>query len=123
MLKAYLNSSPAMKKWDEWHIPFGDKMPPDLDDTTKLKVATARAARTSYLTMDGQIDVAKDVDLHDKLAESGHFSPFEHSANAQPGNHGNFKGWKQYRKVLPNDERRGDLNQLLNDYERNITNK
>lgn len=122
MLKAYLGNQPEHKRWGEWHIPFGDRMPADLDEKTKFKVATARAARTSYLTMDGQIDVAKDVELHDRLAESGHWSPFEHVAQssfAQIGC-GNFKHWRQYRHLFPNENRTCDLRKLLEDYEKKI---
>ena len=47
-----------------------------------LKIATARAARLSYMTFDGEIDYEKDIKLHDQLLESKHFSPFEHCARA-----------------------------------------
>lgn len=117
MLKRYLANKPEAKGWGEWHVPFGDKMTDGLDNATKLKVATARAARTSYLTMDSKIDIAKDVDLHDRLAESGHWSPFEHAAIAEQGRGGNFNGWKQYRQMFPNENRKCDLQKLLEEYE------
>jgi thymidylate synthase ThyX len=120
MLRGYINNQPARKQWGEWHIPFGERMPEGLPDEVKLEVATARAARTSYLTMDGQIDVLKDRDLHGKLAESGHFSPFEHPAVASPGRHANFVGWKQYRTMMPNENRKCDLSKLLRDYEASV---
>ena len=47
-----------------------------------LKICTARAARLSYMTFDGDIDYEKDIKLHDQLLESKHFSPFEHCARA-----------------------------------------
>ena len=45
-----------------------------------LKIATARCARLSYMTFDGDIDYDKDIKLHNQLLENKHFSPFEHCA-------------------------------------------
>lgn len=45
-----------------------------------IKIATARAARLSYMTFDGEIDYEKDIKLHDKLLKDKHASPFEHCA-------------------------------------------
>lgn len=104
MLLEYVRSIPKNLKWDEWHIPFADKMPEGISHKDKLKVATARAARISYNTFDGVIDVAKDIELHDRLAASGHWSPFEHCAMAsEAGRNGNFIGWWQYRKEFRNE--------------------
>lgn len=62
-----------------------------------------RCARVSYLTHFGKRDVQADLDLHDKLASSGHWSPFEHAAEPSPCGHpiplSNFGSrWFQYRK-------------------------
>lgn len=124
MLVEYVeNSTPVWKNWGEWHIPYGDRMPDGLSDKEKMKVATARAARTSYLTMDGQIDVEKDIGLHDRLADGGHWSPFEHTAQAiKDWNEGNFRGWKQYRYFFPNQNRQVDLKELLDNYRTEINN-
>jgi len=120
MLKAYLSNQPIRKEWQEWHIPYGDKMPDGVDLPTKLKIATARAARVSYLTMDGQIVTEKDISLHDNLVQNGHWSPFEHSCFASEGSTGNFTGWQQYRHTFPNQNRICDLTKLLKDYEDSI---
>jgi len=50
----------------------------------KIKIATARCARISYETLGAnpEINYAKDLKLHDRLASSGHWSPFEHCARA-----------------------------------------
>ena len=48
----------------------------------KVKIATARCARLSYMTFDGEIDYEKDIELHDRLLASHHMSPFEHCARA-----------------------------------------
>jgi thymidylate synthase ThyX len=107
MLEKYNNSTPTVVPTGEWHIPFGDKMPDGITHEQRLKIATARCARTSYLTFDGEIKPEKDYDLHDQLAASGHWSPFEHVAKAQwhSGQSGNFKGWEQYRKTFLNENR------------------
>lgn len=72
---------------------------------TLRKVSVARVARVSYLNHDGKRDIQADLDLHDKLSQSGHWSPFEHVAQAlaQPTQIGNFQGWKQYRKTFPEE--------------------
>ena len=121
MLKAYLGNVPVQKEWGEWHIPYGDKMPDGLDNPTRLKIATARAARVSYLTMDGSIDVNKDIALHDSLSQNGHWSPFEHACQAgEEGPAGNIVGWVQYRHFFPTENRKCDLKQLLVDYENSL---
>ena len=100
-------SKPTELKEGEWHIPFGDEMDEQLiydylteNDTNgegfrkqshanaailsaKVKIATARCARVSYTLpgSDSKIpDYEADIKLHDRLASSGHWSPFEHCA-------------------------------------------
>jgi len=96
---------------DEWHLPFvqWEELTSDefsLDDLQKISVA--RCARVSYMNHDGSNpDPAKDIALHDMLLASGHMSPFEHQG--KPGDpdkyYGNFKGWIQYRKTIPGENR------------------
>lgn len=116
MLRTYIDSTPVSKDWGGWHIPFADKIGDTYDINTKLKIATARAARTSYLTITNKIDVTRDIELHDSLAESGHWSPFEHACVAAGHGSGNFRGWRQYRHTFAEENRRCDLNKLLNDF-------
>jgi hypothetical protein len=80
-------SEPKQLKEGEWHIPFGDRI--DVDQLeyvsileSMIKIATARAARLSYNTFDGEINYEKDIALHDRLLASRHMSPFEHCAKA-----------------------------------------
>lgn len=137
MWDARNESIPKVLQPGDWHIPFGDMI--SIDDPvfaahmnnaeglftdrlfgTKLKIATARCARTSYtvvgeakhkqcshcggtgviLKYDGDggtvectkcngsgaitntPDYQKDIELHDRLVASGHWSPFEHCARA-----------------------------------------
>lgn len=102
-LKLMKNSKPKQLKQGDWHLPFNDR---DIDPKTpfdvRLKIVTARAARTSYLNFDGKIDISKDIELHDGLLQSRHSSPFEHAAQCMSDNtpSGNFKGWMQYRKTI-----------------------
>lgn len=79
-----LNESKPQELADgEWHIPFGDNIKLEgLHD--KIKVATARCARTSYMNFEGGDDYEKDIALHDDLlvSEPMHASPSEHCARA-----------------------------------------
>ncbi len=69
------------------------------------KICVGRCARVSYLTHDGKRDPQADIDLANRLLESGHMSPFEHAAEGLSLNlqRGNFTGWMQYRKYIPNE--------------------
>ncbi len=86
----------------------------------KLKIATARCARVSYTVVgeeDKEPNYENDIKLHDRLREAGHMSPFEHCAQSMSkdeyfkgtnslvlaGWSGNFRGFIQYRKTLPNE--------------------
>lgn len=90
MWDAMNESTPKLLKAGEWHIPFGDRIDEqtikDFNGLTnsfaKIKIATARCARTSYLTFDGETDYKKDIKLHDKLLLDRHESPFEHCLKA-----------------------------------------
>ncbi len=95
MWDARNESTPKKLKAGDWHIPFGDTFSIEklnelqfknfgnvlnYYDHYKIKIATARCARLSYMTFDGDIDYQKDIELHDMLLQSKHFSPFEHCA-------------------------------------------
>ena len=83
------------------------------------KISAARCARTSYKAFDGKVaSIDDDLSLFDKLmsGEIKHSSPTEHQATpdyinywdgeiefVSPWLHGNFKGWVQYRKTIPNE--------------------
>lgn len=87
------------------------------------RISVARCARVSYRAFDGTVSpIEKDLERYDKLLASQplHASPAEHQAtpdtmiSAPPGSHwsqewvfpeqhGNFRGWRQYRKMLPNE--------------------
>lgn len=132
MLDAYNESSPCILSEGQWHIPFGEKLDrvkmmweviePNVTYTrlneeqqrlcekTAIKIATARCARVSYMNFDGKDDYAQDVALHDRLSQMGHWSPFEHCAQANDclltPTSGNFgRGWLQYRKTFENENK------------------
>lgn len=124
MLDEYNIGTPKKLKVGEWHIPFGDKFAhPDYENIIlRVKIATARCARVSYLNFEGKDDYDADIRLHDILLSSGHMSPFEHCARAMSydemfdysrdvkektelGWSGNFRGFIQYRKMLQNENK------------------
>jgi len=105
------SSTPAELTEEEWHLPFVLEEERVLPVPILAKLAVARCARVSYETHDtGKIDHDKDIALHDSLRDSGHMSPFEHIARPMtmaeymdsPWS-GNFLGWHQYRKDIPNE--------------------
>jgi thymidylate synthase ThyX len=107
MRDAMATSEPAELDQDEWHLPLirpEDREGTSLEDL--IKVSVGRCARVSYLTHDGRRDLAADVELHDRLIESGHMSPLEHPARPSRDREwsGNFKGWHPYRKDVPAEE-------------------
>jgi len=106
-------SIPQKLSAGQWHLPLigfeGDEL---LSDEDKVKVSVGRNARISYLTHDGIRDVQADIDLHDRLLASKHFSPFEHVAQSVhysgPEFEANFgQGWVQYRKTLKGEYQNG----------------
>lgn len=108
MRAAVEESEPADLGLDEWHLPL--IRPEDREQVAAIeelvKVSAGRCARVSYLTHDGRRDLQADVDLHDRLLESGHMSPLEHPARPLSGDEwcGNFRGWCSYRKEIGGEE-------------------
>lgn len=160
MHKQYLAAEPQVLEAGEWHLPMigeedheaATKMVQESPVPTVSvyqfgqrvlailkKVSTGRCARVSYLTHDGKRDLSEDIALHDKLCvgptldppQPGHWSPFEHVAQAMTFDQwnqfvgeelrratdtdtffdqtvlGNFIGWKQYRKEFQAEHFRG----------------
>lgn len=120
MWEQFTTHMPKFLDLGEWHLPMIDPEDRDraavqeVDDPVSVlkKISTGRCARVSYLTHDGRRDFVEDVGLHDQLAATAtlgadpmHASPFEHPAQATGGRqrHGNFEGWKQYRKFFPKE--------------------
>lgn len=123
MHQLYIENQPKRLRVGQWHLPLvtpqdcedaGFQVFMDGKDKEQIvellkKVSVGRCARVSYLTHDGRRDLAEDVALHDKLLagmstdDPLHMSPFEHVAQAldDPNEQsGNFRGWRQYRKMI-----------------------
>ncbi len=113
-MRASLKSSqPAELGWDEWHLPLVRREDREEGTSTEdlIKISAGRCARVSYLTHAGKRDLAADVELHDRLLESGHMSPLEHPARPLSAAElersewsGNFHGWRSYRKDVAGEE-------------------
>lgn len=142
MAYAMAKSTPSLRNPGEWHLPFiSDE---DIDGALEwvakhrlqfgvkyseeqvelhvtdicCQLSTARCARVSYLTHDGERpSIEKDLELANKLmrAQPMHASPSEHQASPDvaihpdfgrdsfwkcPQLHGNFIGWIQHRKLF-----------------------
>lgn len=96
-----------------WHLPFISDAEREAAAHEGIygafrlaRASAARCARVSYLNHDGtNPDIAKDLDLYERLAGSRpiHASPLEHAA--YPYSEGeafcaNFRGWVQLRKIV-----------------------
>lgn len=102
---------------EDWHLPLFDRLnTQDMEiyyrsiEEAKL-VSIGRCARVSYLTHAGIRDPAKDIELASGLKVNGHMSPFEHVARPMRQSEryqgvfsGNFRGWVQARKEIPNED-------------------
>lgn len=103
-------SVPDRLKEGEWHLPFvrdEDRLRFNLED--QKKISAARCARVSLFLHDKKTvsTPEKDKEMCERLLSDGHLSPFEHVAYPSPGRHGNFVGWRQWRKDILN-ESKGD---------------
>ena len=111
MRTATLGSEPTELDWDDWHLPLirpEDREQAAIEDL--IKISAGRCARVSYLTHAGKRDLDADIQLHDRLLESGHMSPLEHPARPLTASEletsewsGNFRGWRPYRKLIPSE--------------------
>lgn len=118
MWDAQQASVPVVLEPGEWHLPYfpdvhGKACTPPHDDA--IKVSVARCARVSYFTHEGKhTDIHEDLALYERLVGSQplHASPAEHQATPDTigatewlhrEQHGNFLGWRQFRKMLPQE--------------------
>lgn len=120
-------STPKLLYPGQWHLPYVSEYDmsqlissgwkSDQLHVGMIKLSVARCARVSYRTHDGNHpEIDKDLELHKFLVGQVplHASPAEHQATPDrlvseaigweyPEEHGNFHGWCQYRKMLPNE--------------------
>lgn len=107
LMLAMLNDQDPMEvPADWWHLPYvTEEEREEFTPEVCVKFSVARCARVSYKTHEGVVDQKRDLERYTDLLSSGHMSPFEHQG--QPladatARSGNFRGWTQYRKTLPN---------------------
>lgn len=112
MGKALAVSRPNTLAKGQWHLPYLSESEKRLLSTEDArKVSAARCCRVSYLKHDGtESNVEEDIQLCERLAGSVpiHASPFEHVATPLDDKRawsGNFRGWKQYRKIIERELR------------------
>lgn len=91
-------NEPTPIKWGEWHVPFSNA---DYADSYELAQAVERVARVSY----GNLHLVSKRpvgELFEQLQDGGHWSPFEHVAQAdEEGYTSNYHtSWSQYRHIL-----------------------
>ncbi|QYW01903.1 ThyX-like thymidylate synthase [Stenotrophomonas phage Piffle] len=131
MKEVQAHSEPKLLEPGEWHLPYigeedweaaenhliGANYPTATDTLELLKKASAaRCARVSYKLFDGsKANFEADLELFNRLLVSQplHASPAEHQATPDEyewntgyqhtSEHGNFRGWRQFRKTLPNE--------------------
>lgn len=133
MWEEYKNSTPKLLSYvkGEWHLPYVFNAPDEqelvnLPIEVQIKISVARCARVSYKSFNTNkiSSVDEDLSLYEKLLgqQPIHASPAEHQAtpdvqiidNSQFGGYqimkwqhpdkwGNFRGWQQYRKFIPNE--------------------
>jgi thymidylate synthase ThyX len=95
-------SRPSSVGRGQWHLPLVQSDERSLPVEMRKKISAARCARVSYLTHEGAREIAKDLELYERLQADRHLSPFEHVAtpSADVEFHANFRGWIQMRKEI-----------------------
>jgi hypothetical protein len=112
MWDAQNSSVPQLLPSNCWHLPYvGEDEWSAHGMKSLLIMSAARCARVSYNKHDGSSpSFEDDLALYEKLVTSElvHASPLEHQALPDPDNTsrdlwGNFTGFTQYRKTVPNE--------------------
>ena len=108
MRLAMEESVPKPIGYGEWHRP----LMPDLEELATIykdddlnRISVGRCTRVSYNKHHEGGSPEDDIARYERLAASGHMSPFEHVATPSLGLDfvGPFKGWVQLRKMIPNE--------------------
>ena len=104
MQQAIYSSQPKPCDPGEWHLPYADEDAPDL---RRICQSVSRCARVSYLNHGKRSSWTQDWQLHNRLKDDGHWSPFEHQARALDYDvaNRNFFGWQQYRDQIQESEK------------------
>lgn len=121
MLRAYRESQPKLLLPGQWHKPLfredEELLVAEKGEIYTVQLSSGRCARVSYLTHDGRRDLEADIQLYERLVAGGHMSPTEHQGTPMTDEEyavspysGNFHGFTQFRKTLPNEQ---DFSQVL----------
>lgn len=116
---AYFSSIPKSLDYGEWHLPYiHDSEKILYENEALVKLSSARCARISFVRQN-EIDYKKELAIYARLTnpntprefdpeEPIHSSPLEHPAECTYESilSGNFKGWLQHRKEIPNEMRK-----------------
>jgi thymidylate synthase ThyX len=125
MYAAMRFGTPRALQPGEWHLPYvSAEEAQALGLDVARRCSAARCARVSYLNHDGSSpNVEKDLATFAKLAgdpdgppQPLHASPMEHQATPDrlldparadswehPSQHANYRGWRQFRKMIPRE--------------------
>ena len=108
MRDAIAKSKPRTLRAGEWHLPFCDNdfIPDPRDWATLCMFSAARCARVSLVRQDERKSAKDEIVMAEKLMKSGHYSPFEHQAQALPDVRrcANLRGWLSFRSTIPNED-------------------
>jgi hypothetical protein len=116
--EAMQTNTPQTLGTGEWHLPYVTGA--DFEQQPEqhlIKMSVARCARVSYMTHELKTPTAEeDFQLYERLLGSApiHASPAEHQATPDTMDPdaggwntryewGNFEGWRQFRKSIPNE--------------------
>ena len=87
-----------------------------IDGESPLEDSESELAAQLSRKIDADKTLEEQTKLFNTMRDSGHWSPFEHQAQAKAAAYesGNFRGgWAQYRTMFPNENRTADLEELL----------
>lgn len=99
MADALAKSDPVTSRH---HLPYVMSEEYEVSQLREMfKLSAARCARVSYLTHEGERNIVKDLDLANRLASSGHWSPWEHPALSDMSGtfSANYRGWSSARRL------------------------
>lgn len=109
MKEAMTASKPTQLELGMWHLPLvlASEMVESGDHEKWAMISAGRCARVSFDTHENYEFPEVSYERAERLMTSGHMSPFEHQATpVRLGElrwSGNFRGWTQFRKTLPNE--------------------
>ena len=104
---------------NDWHLPYITEHEIEIyHNSILLRLSAARCARISYKPFNGDSTIEAELNRYNSLMADDrvHASPLEHQGKPDykdkhgytlPHYHGNFTGWIQQRKLVPNEVYQG----------------